>query len=266
MRQALAFLRKDFQIAISYKVSFMLQLGQVFVAVSFFFLASQAFNGTWPDFLSRYGGNYFAFLLIGIAFVDYLALSLKTFSESLRESQLMGTLEIVLLSPTAVAKVLIYSSLWGYVFTSIRFLLYMVFGLIYGLNLGNSNFGAALLIIVLAIVCFASFGIIIASVAMVIKKAEFLNTMVNASFVFLGGVIYPTSVLPLWLQSLSGYLPFTYALDGMRLALISGKATAEILPQIGVLALFAAMFFPISLYAFWAAVKWSKVAGTLDNY
>lgn len=267
MRLAWAFLKKDLLIAISYRTSFIVQFLQIFVAVAFFYFASQPFNSqSWPDFLVRYGGNYFAFLIIGIAFVDYLALSLKTFCESLRESQLMGTLEILFLSPTPISKILIYSSIWGYTFTSIRFFLYLLFGIVFGLDLGRANPFAAFLVLILAIVCFASFGIIIASLTMLIKKAEFLNTMLNAAFVFLGGVIYPTAVLPSWLEKISAWLPFTYALDGMRLALISGCSLKEIFPQLFVLAIFSSVFFPVSLMAFKLAVRLAKKAGTVDNY
>jgi ABC-2 type transport system permease protein len=266
MRVIWAFIKKDFLIQISYKAAFFFQLLGIFLGVPIFYFISQIVTGSESKFLARYGGNYFAFLLLGIAFVDYLGLSLRTFNQSIRDSQLMGTLEIVLLSPTAIPKLLIYSSLWGYLFTSTRFILYLLMGLIFGLDLGNANYPAALLTLILAIISFASFGIIIASLTMIIKRGEVFNALLSAASVFLGGVLFPTEVLPKWLETLSKFLPITHALEGMRMALIKGYSVAEIFPQILVLLLFSVIFFPIGILVFYGAVRWTKIIGTVEQY
>src|SRR5690606_14272473 len=126
----------DACIAASYKLAFVAQMASIPLAVPLLFFMGRIFGDNHAGPLTQYGGNFFAFLLIGVAFLDYHAVSLKSFSSSLRESQLMGTLELVLLSPTPLAIVLACSSLWAYAFTTIRFLLYLVTGLFLGLDLG----------------------------------------------------------------------------------------------------------------------------------
>lgn len=266
MRTALAFLRRDFTIATSYRMAFALELGGIIAAVPYIFFMSRVLDGAQSPLLAPYGGNYFAFLLIGVAFIDYMSLSLKTFNNSIRESQLMGTLEIILLSPTALPKILIYSSLWGYLFTSVRFLLYLMMGKVFGLNLGNANFIAAFGVLAFAVVSFASFGILIASVTILIKKGEILNVFISSISVLLGGVIYPTSVLPDWLMELSRFLPITYALEGMRMALLGGHSTEQVLPYLAILAGFSVVLFPLGMFSFWGAVRWTKITGTLAQY
>jgi ABC-2 type transport system permease protein len=266
VRVALAFLKRDFLIATSYRVAFALDIVYIFFIVPLFYFASRLFTDSNSAFLAPYGGNYFAFLLVGVAFLDYLALSLRTFNSSLRESQLMGTLEIVLLSPTALPKLLVYSSLWGYLFTSIRFFIFMILGLAFGLDFGRANIGAALLILSVAIPSFASFGILIASVTMLIKKGEVLTTVVSAFSLFIGGVLYPTSVLPEWLKTLSKFLPITHALEGMRQAVINGCPTEMIMGNVLVLVGFAAVLLPLGFFIFWWAVHWAKTVGTIAQY
>jgi ABC-2 type transport system permease protein len=63
-----------------------------------YFYFSRMVSGSPSAEIEQYGGSYFAFLLTGMAFLDYLGVSLQTFNQSLRDSQLMGTLEIMLLS------------------------------------------------------------------------------------------------------------------------------------------------------------------------
>jgi ABC-2 type transport system permease protein len=266
MNVALAFLLRDFRIAVSYRTAFALQLLSIFVAVPVFHFIGSLVDSSQSDLLKPYGGNYFAFILIGVALLDYLAVSLRSFAQSLRESQLMGTLEIVLLSPTSLIEVLIYSSLWFYLFTSIRFALYLLVGTLFGFDLGQSNVIGALAILVLGILSFIPFGIATASLIMLIKRGEILNTLVSGASLFFGGVLYPIATLPEWLQLVSKLLPFTYALEGMRQALQQGKSLEALLPELGILALFTAFLLPLSLLLFWASVQRTKTTGTLAQY
>lgn len=266
LRIAWVFLKRDFLLNLSYRTAFILQLLGVVLGVPLFYYIGQVFAGSQSAALSEYGGNYFAFLLIGVAFTDYLTVSLATFTTSIRENQMMGTLEIILLSPTPIPLFLVCSSLWGYLFTTVRFLMYLVIGLAFGLDLGHANFLAAVIVLLMSILCFASLGIMTAAVTMVIKRGESVNLLINAVSVLLGGVAYPPSVLPSWLQVISNFLPITHALSGMRKALLQGQSLIQVLPEITALALFAAVLFPLGVMGFAKAVKLTKTSGTLGQY
>lgn len=264
MRVALAFLRRDFLMAISYRIAFFFQLTGIVVAVPFVFFHTKMAGG---EALARYDGNAFAFILIGVALLDYMGLSLQTFAESLRESQLMGTFEIMLLSPTSLPKLLVSSSLYGYLFTTVRFCAYITLGVLFGLDLSHSNLIGALLILGLAILAFAGMGMLIASVCMVIKRGHGLTVLVSAASLFFSGVIYPTDVLrPVWLQQVAVVLPMTPAARGMRNAMMHGMSTCELLPQILALLAFGTVLVPLGLLAFWAAVRYERMTGATAQY
>lgn len=266
MRTAAAFLKRDYLIATSYRVAFIVQLFGIVMMVPVFYFMGRMVPTAAEGHLDRYGGSYFAFLLIGVAFMDYLAISLRTFNESIRESQLMGTLEIVLLSPTALWQVLIYSSLWIYLLTTFRFLLYLAMGLVFGLNLSNANAPAAVLVLALAVPAFASLGILSASVTMLIKRGDSINVALSTASLALGGVLFPLSVMPHWLQQAGKLLPVTHALEAMRRALLGGAGMADLLPQLSVLILFTLVLFPFSMLCFHSAVRASKRSGALAQY
>ena len=266
MVTALAFLKRDFLMQVSYRVGFLFQLLGIIIAVPGFYFLSQIFAQSGTTAIDRYGGNYFAFILLGIAFVDYLTLSLKTFNESLRESQLMGTFEIVLLAPVHLWEVLVYSSTWGYIFTSLRFATYIGCGVLFGMNLGNANIGSALVVLAVSIIAFASLGMIIASVTVVIKRGDGLIAMISVLSSLLGGIIYPIEVMPRWMQVVAQFLPITHALEAMRLALLKSATVLDLLPNLAVLVLFSIVLMPIALFTFGRAVKWAKISGTLSQY
>lgn len=265
-RVAQAFVWRDFKIATSYRTAFVIQLASIFLAVPIFYFMGTMVEGANLKALERYGGSYFGFLLIGVALLDFLAVSLGSFGGSLRESQLTGTLEIVLLSKTSLMEVLLYSSLWFYLFTSIRFVLYLVVGAMFKLDLGNANFLGAALILAISILSFIPFGIFTAAIIMLIKRGEGVNTLISGASLFFGGVLFPVSSMPEWMQFLSQLLPFTHALEGMRQAIQSGASIEGLSRYFIVLGAFAVVLTPLSLLAFALAVRRTRVTGTLGQY
>ena len=125
---------------------------------------------------------------------------------------------------------------------------------------------AALLILVLTIITFSSLGIIAASFIMVLKRGDPVTWLFSTLSSLLGGVYYPISVLPPWLQRLSYLLPITYSLRAMRLALLQGYPFTALVPDIAVLVIFSLILLPLSLLTFRYAVHRAKVDGSLTHY
>ena len=263
-----AFLKRDYAQAASYKIYFVVQIVDVLFVASIFYFMGQIFREAAAPVLTPYGGNYFAFIFIGVAFTDYLSVSLTAFHTSIRESQMMGTLEILLMTPVKLSTVLICSSLWPYLFTSYRFLLYLAVGaILFGLNLGSANILSTVVVLALSILCFATLGILTASIVMVIKKGgDWSKLFLTGVSVLLGGVAYPVSVLPGWLKSLSTLVPLTHSLNAMRQALLQGSALADLAPDLLSLGLFSLILWPLSLWTFRLSVRRTKATGTLSQY
>lgn len=266
LRTACAFLTRDFRLDTSYRTPFVGQLVFIFLGVSLFYYVGRVFDGTVSPVLASYGGNYFAFALIGVALTDFLKVSLSTFNVSIRESQMMGTLEMMFLSPVGGTSMLVYSSIWSYLLASIRFVIYLMTGfLLYGFNLQNANLLGGLAVLLVSILCFSAFGILTAAFTMVFKKGD-ISSLMSVASAFVGGVIFPAEVLPGWLKNISFFLPITHSLNGMRKALIRGATFNELLPDIGTLIVFAAVLFAVGITSFMMAVHRAKITGTLGQY
>ena len=262
-----AFLIRDFRIETSYRFAFALQLMNILLSVGVFYFISLLVGPAAMPYLSRYGGDYFSFVIIGIAFAGYFGVGLSSFSSKLRQSQVSGTLEAMLTSPTRLSAIIVSSSLWEYLMTTIRVLVYLIVGaLIMGATFGQGNFISAFVILLLTIITFSSLGIISASFVMVLKRGDPIAWLFNAVSTFLGGVYYPITILPEGLQWLARLIPVTYALDAMRLALLQGASLNELFPQILALCVFSVILLPSSLIAFRFAVRRAKVEGSLTHY
>src|SRR3989304_4585610 len=108
-----AFVKKDVSLALSYRLSFLLQFLGMFLALATFYFLSKVIGGAMSGPLDDYGGDYFSFVLLGLALSTYMTLGLQTFSGAIREGQMMGTLEIMLLSPTRLNVILVSSAIWA---------------------------------------------------------------------------------------------------------------------------------------------------------
>ena len=82
----------------------------------------------------------------------------------------------------------------------------------------------------------------------------------------MGGIYYPISVTPAWMQSLAKLIPVTYALRAMRLALLQGASFSELQGDILALVIFSVILLPLSLMIFGFAVRLAKIDGSLTHY
>ncbi|MBN1978389.1 MAG: ABC transporter ATP-binding protein/permease [Anaerolineae bacterium] len=266
-RKPLLFLRRDFKMQMSYRLSFVLQFfGMLFSSSSFYFV-SQLLGASAAQQMSSYGGDYFSFVLIGIAFVGYQGVALHAFSGVVQSAQSAGTLEAMLVTPTRLSTILFSSSLWNFVFTSFRVLLYILMGmLVFGADLRRANVLAGLVILCLTIVTLSGIGILSACFVLVFKRGNPVDFVFGSLSSLLGGVYYPVQVLPDWLQVLARFFPLTYSLEAMRRALLAGASLADLWREIAVLVAFSVLLLPLSLFAFRYAVRRAKRDGSLTQF
>ena len=267
MAVAAAFLKRDLSQALSYRLSFLLQLLSIFFSVAIFYFLSQLFGSALVPQLDKYGGDYFSFVLVGIAFMGYTGLSMSSFAQSIRQGQMMGTLEIMLLSPTRLSAILLSSSLWSYLLTTVRVVVYILVGaLVFGFSLSQANLVTALVVMILSIASFSGIGILSAALVLLVKKGDPVAWLFGGVSSLLAGVFYPISVLPDWLEPLSRLLPLTYALDAMRLAMLKGSSLLEVRFDILALLGFTVVLTPLAFVVFRKALKRAKMEGSLIQY
>jgi ABC-2 type transport system permease protein len=267
LAKPLAFVKRDFLIAISYRLKFVFQMGNIFVSVIMLFFLSKLVGGAARDKLAAYGGDYFSFVLIGVAFADYLTISLNNFAAKIRTAQLQGTLEALLVTPSSVATILLSSSLYDFLFSSMRVLVYLVVGLlIFGMNIQINSFVSFIIVLVLTISSFAGIGFISAAFIIAFKQGSPIGLLAGISSSLLGGVFYPISVLPAWLKPISHLLPITHGLEAMRRILLKGASMFEVRDQISALCLFAIILFPLGLGIFSRGLKMARRDGSLIHY
>jgi ABC-2 type transport system permease protein len=252
--------------AASYRTGFLLSFGgSVFNILGIFFL-SKAFGANLETPVDRYGGSYFAFAVVGVAFSTFMGLGLTGIGSRIREGQMMGTLELMLLSPNRLGVLLFSSSLWSHAQALVTLLVFLLAGVALGIDLSRVNVPMAAASLVLAIVAFNALGLIAASIVIVIKQGNPVSLIVGMASGLLGGVLYPVSVLPGWLQAIGQVLPLTHALELIRRSVLNGEGIETLWGPFLSLTILTAILLPVGLWACSRAVRLAQTDGSLSQY
>jgi ABC-2 type transport system permease protein len=267
MRKLLAFLKRDFLEESSYKLYFISSLTGIVVSSATFFFISKLIPGSGSSILAPYGGDYFSFVIIGIAFSNILVIFQHGLPEVIRSAQITGTLEALLVTKTSVLTILVGSSLYSLLMSFLRTVFHLLLALlVFGMKLGHVNWPGVISVFCLTTVCFVSVGILSASFILVYKKGNPFGFFFGSAAGFFGGVFFPIAVFPDWLRWISHLLPITYSLRGLRLSFLASVEFSEVLPSIAALAVFSLILFPLSLFVFQFSLKKAKRDGSLIQY
>jgi ABC-2 type transport system permease protein len=264
MAKLLAFLRHGFARARSYRLNFAAHYISMAVAVVFYYFLDQLFSRAGASVIQ--GGSYFTFLLIGGAFWRYLELGMRAFAENLREEMLMGTIEPLLVTATPMRLALLAPSAWMLLEGTFLVFVQLVIGALLGADFSRANWLSAAVVIVVSMASLMCYGILSAAFTIVFKRSDPINWLVGATVYVFGGVFFPVTLLPAPLQVVSSLLPFTYALQGLRGALLQGRPLAELAPDLLALLAFTAVLLPAALWALNRAVRHLKLTGELSHY
>ncbi len=266
-QKAIAFVKRDFIIESSYKFAFVFELlTTIFPVLSFYFIAKLV-DGSARVSLAKYGGQYFPFVVIGVAFTQYFMLALRTFATTIRRGQMEGCLEAMLSTRTCPETVIILSSLYSFLAKLSHILvLFVVSGTLLGVDYSNANLLSSAVVLVLTVMAFSSLGILSAAIIVVMKKGDPIEWVLGSISSLLGGALFPVSIMPKWMQSIAAVLPITYSLDAMRLAVLQGHSIGMLRKQLAILAVMAVLLLPLSVWIFGKAVAKGRRDGSLMHY
>jgi ABC-2 type transport system permease protein len=267
-RKVTAFLVRDLLWDLSYPLNFLWRGSGIFFSLITFYFLGYLVSGSTVGYLSGYGGgNYFPFVLLGLALVGFQGVALTSISSAIQYGMYTGTLEAMLVTPTSLSTIIFSSVLYQFASSLLNILIYLVFGiLLFGFSLAKANLLSAAVMLALSLLAHLPLGIFSASFLLVFKRGNPVSSLVGSFSALLGGVYFPLAVLPGWLQSVSFFLPFTHALEGLRQAVLNGRNLLELSTQVVVLSIFAIILLPLSLAVFSYAIHQAKRLGTLSQF
>lgn len=153
----------------------------------------------------------------------------------------VGALERLLLSPVRPPAILLGKLLGGAVFGLVVTVVVLLASLA-GLGLASFDLPLLLGVLVLSALAFSALGAFVSVAVREVFEAQTLANFFRFPMIFLCGVFIPLASLPEPLRPIAYLLPLTYAVDGLREALLG----TGVLP--GVWSLLALGIFALGLY------------------
>ena len=269
LRRIWAFIVRDWRLELSYRMQFFLRVLSILIVVTTLFFISRIFNGFTDPSFSQWQ-NPLAAWLTGLAVLNYFMTGFSSLANAIRQEQVQGTLESVLMTPISVPTVIVASSAWDFVQATLFSSLYLIFGWLFFDVHYRGSFLLALAFLLLTTVVLSCLGILSASFAMVFKRGDPFGVFLGTGSALFSGVFFPTQLIDQYagstVASISHALPPTYGLDGIRRVLIQGQGLSEVKQPLFMLLIFLVVLLPFSLWVFGRAVRRAKREGSLIQY
>jgi ABC-2 type transport system permease protein len=145
-------------------------------------------------------------------------------------------------------------------------LLFAVVAFFFDLSLPNANFLAALLVVAVASVSFIGIGMMTSVMPLISpEKGMQLGFIAQGMLLVVSGVYYPVDVLPTWMEWIAKISPATYALDGIRDAVLEGDGLTAMGDELWPLVLIGAVSIPLGLAVFSLGERHAKKHGKLKR-
>jgi ABC-2 type transport system permease protein len=266
-RKLPAFLRRDFLVAWSYRMSFFSDLVNLAGLVLVFYFIGLMVD---PARLPTYGGSrvtYLEFAVVGMALGIFIQFALSRVAAAMRGEQLMGTLESLLMTPTARATIQLGSVMFDLVYIPLRTAVFLVaISLAFGLSFDAAGVPKAFAVLIVFIPFVWGLGVVGAAAILTFRRGSGVVGLAAVGLALVSGVYFPLELLPGWIVEIARLNPIALAIDGMRDSLLGGASWSSVAPTLLALAPMSAFSLAVGVLAFRLALRRESRSGTLGLY
>ncbi len=256
---------RGFKVWISYKTQVVLNFISWTIPVFLYYFIGLTFGASKMSMAIASNYSYTAFATVGIAFQGYFSSAVATLAGRIRNEELIGTLEYQMAAPLKPMSLMFYSTVWGFVINSISTITVLAIG--YGLGIKYIiNPLSTFVVLLLYMVSIIGLNLISGAVVLIVKQGNPVALFTSVATNILGNVVFPVSILPTWLKDMSYALSLTWALDGLRKAMLSGEGLSSMVNDLVILSILSAIYMILGIWLTDYAFKRILEQGTVHMY
>jgi ABC-2 type transport system permease protein len=205
--------------------------------------------------------------LIGGVIWAYLGIIFEILTETVAWERWEGTIEYTFMAPLSRVVHLVGMGIFAVAYGVLRAaLLFGVVAFFFNLEMPHADFASALAVLAVASVSFVGIGMMTAVLPLVSpEKGTQLGFIAQGMLLVVSGVYYAVEVLPTPMQWLAKFSPATYALDGIRDAILDGVGLGSMWGNIGPLLVIGFVSIPLGLAVFKRGERYAKRHGKLKR-
>jgi ABC-2 type transport system permease protein len=206
-------------------------------------------------------------LLIGGVIWAYLGIIFEILTETVAWERWEGTIEYTFMAPLSRATHLLGMGVFAVVYGVLRAaLLFGVIAFFFDLQMPVADFGAALVVLAVASVSFIGIGMMTAVLPLISpEKGSQLGFIAQGLLLVVSGIYYSVDVLPEPMQWVATVSPATYALEGIRAAVLEGAGVGSLAGELWALAVIGLVSVPLGMWVFRRGELYAKRHGKLKR-
>jgi ABC-2 type transport system permease protein len=267
VRKTMAFVRRDFLVAWSYRAAFISDWLNLFLQIILFYFVGKLID---PSSLPTFGGetvSYVEFVAVGIVVASFLQIGLSRVVTVMRDEQLMGTLESLLQTPTAPVTIQLGSVMYDLIYIPIRTVIFLALtALFLGARFDLGGVVPASVVLLAFIPVVWGLGMISAAGVVVFRRGLGVVGLLTIVLTATSSAYFPIDLFPGWIQALAQLNPITVALEAERESLLGNAGWGPVPSALALLAPAAIVAIGSGVFAFRLALRRERQKGTLGLY
>jgi ABC-2 type transport system permease protein len=206
-------------------------------------------------------------LLIGAVIWAYLGIIFEILTETVAWERWEGTIEYTFMAPLSRIVHLGGMGVFAVAYGVLRAgLLFGVIASFFDLEMPQANYVSALVVLAVASISFIGIGMMTAVLPLISpEKGTQLGFIAQGMLLVVSGVYYSIEILPGFMQAIAVISPATYALEGIREAILEGSSVGDLWAELSVLAVIGVISVPLGLWIFRLGETHAKRHGKLKR-
>lgn len=266
MRRIAALCLAHWQTMLSYRLQMLVSFAGLIATVVPLYFISGALQPVMANAIRSEGGQSFGFLLLGLTTLSLVSVAVVALPGAVGSAVSSGVFEALLATPTSAPVLLAGLNAFDLAWAALRGSILLTAGWLLGANLVPAQVLPGMAILALTVLAHVPIGLVGAALVIAFRTAGPVPKGVLMVSGLLGGVYYPTHVIPSWLQSVSDYLPLTYGLRALRRVVLQDASFADVAPDLLALSVATVILFLVGTSAITAAFRYARRLGTLAQY
>jgi ABC-2 type transport system permease protein len=266
LRASTALTRAAWRTAKSYRLSFVLSFASLAVTIVPVYFVANALQPFMASVIAEEGREYFGFVLLGTAILTLVSPALSSFSAAVSGGLSSGFFEALLATPTSLPALLAGQTGYAFAWALARVVLLVAAGTALGVDVHWLRLPEGVLISVIIIIAYGGIGLMAAGLVVSFRTNASIPQATLVASTLLGGVYFPTSVLPPIVAPLAEWLPLTPGLRALRQTLLLGYPLSTVAGDLVHLFGLAVACTVIGVAALRWAFSYARREGSLAQY
>jgi ABC-2 type transport system permease protein len=194
--------------------------------------------------------SYFDFIAPGIIAMTVMMSVMTGLPVAISQEKEIGTMDGMMVAPINRLSIILGKTLGQVARGLIQGVIILVLAVgLFGVTI-HGNILLVFGLLLLGIFSFVGLGIVITSFTKDQETAQMLMMTLMFPMMFLSGVFFPIQQMPWYMQTVSKFLPLTYAADALRKVMVLGADIPAISPELIILITFGVVMTAIALPVF----------------